>query len=41
LRQAIETVPGDPGFRLRARDLAASFAALGGVNRAADWMEAI
>jgi len=41
LRQAIERVLGDPGFRLHACDLAASFAALGGVTSAADWMAAI
>ena len=33
LRQAIERVLGDPGFRLHACDLAASFATLGGVTR--------
>ena len=41
LRQAIETVLRDPGFGLRARNLATSFAALGGVTRAADLIEAM
>ena len=41
LRQAIETLLRDPGFRLHACDLAASFATLGGVTRAVDFFEAI
>ncbi len=40
LRQAIETVLRDPGLRLRARNLAARLAALGGVTKAADLIEA-
>jgi MGT family glycosyltransferase len=40
LRQAIETALRDPGLRLRARHLAARLAALGGVAKAADWIEA-
>lgn len=41
LRQALDTVLGDPDLRIRAHNLAASFAALGGVTRAADLIEAI
>ncbi len=40
-RQALETVLFDPGFRIRARNLAGQFAALGGVPRAADLLEQI
>ncbi len=36
LRQALETVLFDPGFRIRASNLAVEFAQLGGVMRAAD-----
>ncbi|HLF26141.1 MAG TPA: glycosyltransferase [Anaerolineae bacterium] len=35
LQQAIETIVRDPGFRIRARNLAAAFAAAGGVPEAA------
>ena len=41
LRQAVETVSRDPGLRLRARHLAESLAALGGVAKAADSIEAV
>ncbi len=41
LRQAVETVLRDPGFRMRARNLAASFAAAGGVPAAAHRIAAL
>jgi UDP:flavonoid glycosyltransferase YjiC (YdhE family) len=41
LRQAIETVLFDPGFRIHARNLAAEFARLGGVSKAAEFLEAV
>lgn len=39
LRQALETVLFDPGFRIRAKNLAGEFAQLGGVMKAADLLE--
>jgi MGT family glycosyltransferase len=39
LRQAVERVLGDPGYRTRARDRAAEIARLDGVRRAADIVE--
>jgi UDP:flavonoid glycosyltransferase YjiC (YdhE family) len=39
LRQAIEMVLFDSDFRVRARNLASAFAALGGVTKAADVLE--
>jgi UDP:flavonoid glycosyltransferase YjiC (YdhE family) len=41
LRQAVETVLFDSGFRVRAHNLASAFAALGGVTKAADLMEQV
>jgi UDP:flavonoid glycosyltransferase YjiC (YdhE family) len=39
LQEAVETVLFDPGFRVRARNLASVFATLGGVTRAAEMLE--
>jgi UDP:flavonoid glycosyltransferase YjiC (YdhE family) len=39
LRQSIERVLGDPGYRARARGRAAEIASLDGVGRAADIVE--
>jgi zeaxanthin glucosyltransferase len=39
LRQAVERVLGDPGYRVRARERAAEIASLDGVGRAADIVE--
>jgi MGT family glycosyltransferase len=39
LRQSIERVLGDPGYRVRARGRAAEIASLDGVGRAADIVE--
>jgi UDP:flavonoid glycosyltransferase YjiC (YdhE family) len=39
LRQAVERVLGDPGYRTRARERAREIASLDGVSRAADIVE--
>jgi UDP:flavonoid glycosyltransferase YjiC (YdhE family) len=39
LRQAVERVLGDPGYRARARQRAAEITSLDGVGRAADIVE--
>ncbi len=41
MQRAIETVVRDPGFRIRARNVSATFAAAGGVPRAAEWIVGI
>jgi UDP:flavonoid glycosyltransferase YjiC (YdhE family) len=39
LREAVERVLGDPGYRMRARERAHEIASLDGVGRAADIVE--